>query len=130
MTKMTKAAAIFAILMSVLMLIVWSILLATGQEAAVSAGTPSALSLLAAEFLTAFSLIISGYGLFTQRPWGLRAALVALGMLLYCVVFSIGVFAERGIAPAVAWFVFVTLAAAFFVGTLLHEASIGTDVRR
>ena len=125
MTKMTKASAIFAILMGVLMLIVWGILLGTGQEAEVSAGTPSALSLLAAEFLTAFSLIIGGYGLFTQRTWGLRATLVALGMLLYCVVFSIGVFAERGIAPAVAWFVFVTLAAAFFVGRFLRESSVG-----
>ena len=124
MTKMTKASAIFAILMGVLMLIVWGILIVTGQEAGVSAGTPSALSLLAAEFLTAFSLIIGGYGLFTRRKWGLRAALVALGLLLYCVIFSIGVFAERGIAPAVAWFVFVTLAAAFFVGNLLREASI------
>ena len=124
MTKMTKAAAIFAILMGVLMLLVWGILLATGQEAAVSAGTPSALSLLAAEFLTAFSLLIGGYGLLTGRTWGLRAALVALGMLLYCVIFSIGVFAERGIAPAVAWFLFVTLASAFFVGNLLRKVSI------
>ncbi len=123
MTKMTKAAAIFAILMGVLMLIVWGILLATGQEAAVSAGMPSALSLLAAEFLTAFSLLIGGFGLLTGRKWGLRAALVALGMLLYCVIFSIGVFAERGIAPAVAWFVFVTLASAFFVGNLLCKVS-------
>ncbi len=125
MTKMTKASAIFAILMGVLMLIVWGTLLVTGQEAAVSAGMPSALSLLAAEFLTAFSLIIGGYGLFTRRTWGLRFTLVALGMLLYCVIFSIGVFAERGIAPAVAWFVFVTLAAAFFVGRFLRESSVG-----
>ncbi len=124
MTKMTQASAIFAILMGVLMLIVWGILLVTGQEVEVSAGTPSALSLLAAEFLTAFSLIIGGYGLFTRRQWGLRAVLVALGMLLYCVIFSIGVFAERGIAPAVAWFVFVTLAAAFVASHLLREASI------
>ncbi len=124
MTKMTKASAIFAILMGVLMLIVWGILLLTGQEAEVSAGAPSALSLLAAEFLTAFSLIVGGYGLFARRKWGLCAALVALGMLLYCVIFSIGVFAERGIAPAVAWFVFVTLAAAFFVGNLLRDTSI------
>src|SRR5512139_3197273 len=92
---MTKAAAIFAILMGVLMLIVWGILLVTGQEAEVSAGAPQALFLLAAEFLTAFSLIIGGYGQLTRRPWGRRAVLVALGMLLYCVVFSIGVFAER-----------------------------------
>ena len=125
MTKMTKASAIFAILMGVLMLIVWGTLLVTGQEAEVSAGTPSALSLLAAEFLTAFSLIIGGYGLFTRRKWGLCSTLVALGMLLYCVIFSIGVFAERGIAPAVAWFVFVTLAAAFFVGRFLRESSVG-----
>ena len=124
MTNMTKAAAIFAILMGVLMLIVWSILLVTGQEPAASTGAPSALALLAAEFLTAFSLIIGGYGLFTRRQWGLHAALVALGMLLYCVVFSIGVFAERGVAPAVAWFVFVTAAAAFFAGNLLRETSI------
>ena len=124
MTKMTRAAAVFAILMGVLMLIVWGILLVTGQEAEVSARTPSALSLLAAEFLTAFSLIVGGYGLFTRRKWGPRAVLIALGMLLYCVIFSIGVFAERGVAPAVAWFVFVTLAAAFFAGNLLRETSI------
>jgi hypothetical protein len=66
---MTKASAIFAILMGVLMLIVWGILIVTGQEAEVSAGTPSALFLLAAEFLTALSLIISGYGLHWRR-WG------------------------------------------------------------
>jgi hypothetical protein len=124
MIKMTKAAAIFAILMGVLMLLVWGALLVTGQEPEVSAGTPPALFLLAAEFLTAFSLIVGGYGLYTRRKWGLRAALVALGMLLYCVIFSIGVFAGRGIAPAVAWFIFVTVAAAFFVGHLLREVSV------
>jgi hypothetical protein len=105
------------------MLIVWGILLVTGQEAEVSAGA-AALFLLAAEFLTALSLIIGGYGQLTRHSWGLRAVLVALGMLLYCVVYSIGVFAGRGIAPAVAWFVFVTLAAAFFVGHLLRGTPI------
>ena len=42
MTKMTEASAIFAILKGMLMLIVWGILLVTGQEAEVSARTPQA----------------------------------------------------------------------------------------
>ena len=41
----------------------------------------------------------------------------------YCVVYSVGAFAQQGAGPAVAWFVFVALSTIIPIGALLVQAS-------
>lgn len=120
MNNLFKAAALFSILMGVMMLATWGVLLFTGRVPELVTKPLEAYLLLTAEFLTAFSLIAGGYGLLSNRRWGLRGTLVAMGMLLYCVIFSVGVFGQQGILPAAAWFVFVAVATLFFVSSFVR----------
>ncbi len=120
MNNLSRTAALFSILMGGLMLATWGVLLFTGQVPELFSEPLKTSLLLTAEFLTAFSLIAGGYGLLSKRRWGLTATLVAMGMLLYCVIFSVGVFGQQGILPAAAWFVLVALATLFFVGGFLR----------
>jgi ABC-type multidrug transport system permease subunit len=92
---MKKAASIFSIFCGVSMLVVWGILLSTGQVVELQTEPFGPTFLLGAEFLTAISLLIGGFGLLNDRNWGLRAALAALGMLLYCTVFSSACLASK-----------------------------------
>ena len=59
--------------------------------------------------------------LLTGKSWGIRADLAALGMLLYCALFSIGVFGQAGNIPAAGFFVaIIALAAVFSVLFILE----------
>ncbi len=123
MRKMLKSAAIFSILMGVALLSTWIVMFAIGQVPELSTKPFETSLLLTAEFLTAFALIGGGYGVLTRRNWGHWANLVALGMLLYCVINYMGVLAEQGTWPAVAWFALVTaLTIIFIADSLFHYA--------
>jgi hypothetical protein len=125
---MKKAASIFSIFCGVSMLVVWGILLSTGQVVELQTEPFGTTFLLGAEFLTAISLLIGGFGLLNDRNWGLRAALAALGMLLYCTVFSIGVFGQQGNIPATSFFILMaTLAAVFSTMFILESAKGGAQ---
>ena len=125
---MKRATSIFSLFCGVAMLVVWGRLLVTGQVLELQTRPFETMFLLAAEFLTAMSLILAGIGLLTRKSWGLRAELVALGMLLYCTVFYIGVLAQEGNVPAVTFFsVIVLLAAAFSATFVLESAKGGTQ---
>jgi hypothetical protein len=120
---MKKAASIFSLFCGISMFVVWGILLATGQVVELQTSPFGTIFLLAAEFLTAISLLIGGLGLLTDKNWGLRADLTALGMLLYCTVFSIGVFGQQGNVPATSFFVVIaTLATVFSAKFVLESA--------
>jgi peptidoglycan/LPS O-acetylase OafA/YrhL len=51
---------------------------------------------IAAEMLTALSLIVSGIALYTGEGWAGSAYLVSIGMLLYTAIVSPGYFAQKG----------------------------------
>ena len=51
---------------------------------------------LGAEGLTGLCLILAGLGAITHRRWAAPVQLVALGMLLFCAVFSWGSFSLSG----------------------------------
>ncbi len=123
MRKMNRAAAIFSILMGVALSSTWIILFAIGQVPEISTKPFETSLLLTAEFLTAASLIGSGYGVLTHRRWGQWVNLVAMGMLLYCVVNYIGVLAEQGTWPAVAFFSLVTVLTVTFITDFLYHVS-------
>jgi len=120
---MKKAASIYSLFCGAAMLAVWGILLATGQVVELRSSPFETVFLLGAEFLTATALIVGGMGLLTGKGWGLRADLAALGMLLYCAVYSIGVFGQTGNAPAAGFFCVITALAALFSATFIREAA-------
>lgn len=98
-----KAAAIFSILMGASLLATWVVLFAVGQVPELSTSPFKTTLLLVAEVLTGLSLIVGGYGLLTRQVWGLKLQLVALGMLLYCTIFSCGELGQ-GNPPVVIFF--------------------------
>ena len=125
---MKKAASIFSVFCGVAMLVVWGILLSTDKVVELRTEPFRTTFLLGAEFLTAIALLVGGFGLLTERNWGLRADLAALGMLLYCTVFSIGVFGQQGNLPATSFFILMaTLAAVFSTMFILESAKGGAQ---
>lgn len=120
-----KAASIFSLFCGVSMIAVWGVLLATGQIVELHTQPFGTIFLLGAEFLTALSLLIGGYGLLTGKNWGLRADQAALGMLLYCTVFSIGVFGQQGNIPATSFFILMATLAAVFSTMFILESVKG-----
>lgn len=120
-----KIASIFSLFCGVSMLVVWGILLGTGQVVELQTEPFGTIFLLAAEFLTALSLLIGGFGLLARKNWGLRADLAALGMLLYCTVFSIGVFGQQGNIPATSFFIVIAAVAAIFSTMFILESAKG-----
>lgn len=125
---MSKVAAIFSLFCGVSMLVVWGILLVTGNVTELRTSPFQAVFLLAAELLTAVTLILGGAGVFARKSWGLRTDLAALGMLLYCALFSVGVFGQAGNVPAAGFFgVIVILAAAFSTRLILESREGGSQ---
>ena len=122
---MIKTASIFSFFCGIAMLAVWGILLATGQFPELRSKPFEARFLLGAEFLTAVSLIFGGYGLVTGKSWGLRADLAALGMLLYCTIFSIGTFGQAGNFPAAIFFIVIAILALAFSTRFILESVKG-----
>ena len=122
---MRRAASIFSLFCGVAMLVVWTVLLATGQVVELRTTPLEAMALLCAEFITAGFLILGGCGALTNKTWGLRTELVALGALLYCAVYSIGVFSQAGNTPAAIFFVAITILAAIFSSTFVIESAKG-----
>ena len=51
---------------------------------------------IAAEMVTAISLIVGGIGLLMQTNWGKNTFLVSMGMLFYTSIVSPGYFAQKG----------------------------------
>lgn len=117
---MTKWIAVFSILMGVLQSGTWIVLFVNGTVARDYSSTPvQTFFLLIAEFLTAGAVIAGGLGILFGRKWGIPLSLSALGMMLYCVIYSCGVFGQLGVIPAVIWFGVVSvLTAAAIVGLL------------
>jgi hypothetical protein len=111
---MTRLLSIFALFCGTGMLVTWGYLFATGNVPELKTTPIEATFLHIAEFVTAFALLASGYGLLKGRGWSLRIAPIALGMLLYCSIYSIGVFGQQGNQPATAFFVVIALLTLLF----------------
>ena len=111
---MATRSAIFALAMGILMILVWTILLATGQQNFVDAPLETA-SLLAAEAITALALVIGGIGVLTRKHWSASIHIASLGMMLYTSINSIGVFAQAKVIPASIFFAILTSATIFIL---------------
>jgi hypothetical protein len=124
MSSLTKAISYFSMLMGVSQMATWIVLFSLGKVPEIVTRPFETWMLLAAEFLTGCALVVSGYAFLTRRSWGFHLELAALGMLLYCTVFSTGVFGQQGNIPAAAFFAAVALLSALAIGSGLSMADI------
>ena len=113
--EMKKKIAIYPVIIGLLMVGMWTVLLTTGQV--METGTaPLEISYhLVSEFLTAFLLVIGGYGLYTGRGWGFGIFLVSMGMLLYSVINATGYYAGQGEIAMVGMFTVLTVLTALLL---------------
>jgi hypothetical protein len=104
MSRSSRFAAVYGVVVGALMLAQWAFFLATGQVPELQS-EPWRIALhLAAEFITAIGLIVAGIALLRCTPWSQKAYLVFTGMLLYSVIVSPGYFAQQGQWALVAMF--------------------------
>ena len=76
---------------------------------------------LFAEFTTAILLIISGVGLWVGSEWARTLSPLALGLLLYIVIYSPGYYAQKNNRPMAAMFiVLIILTVAAIITLLTH----------
>jgi len=90
-----RFSAISAIVVGLLMLGQWAFFLGTGQVPELRTRPVEFAFHLAAEGLTALTLLVAGIGALRRAAWGKPLLLLALGMLLYTVIVSPGYFAAQ-----------------------------------
>jgi hypothetical protein len=120
---MTRALSIFSLFCAVGMFGTWGTMFILGLVPELKTAPIETGFLLAAEFLTAGALLASGLGLLARRAWGIRLVAIALGMLLYTSIYSIGVFGQAGNQPATAFFVAIALLGFVFAGWLTARSA-------
>lgn len=123
-----RRAAWYAIAVGVLMGGMWTTFLLTGLVPEL-ADEPWSIGLhLAAEFLTALVLVVSGAGLLRRQWWAERLYLLGMGMLFYTLVQSPGYYLQRGEAVFVAMFALLALAGLVLVAPYFrrHDQAPGT----
>ena len=99
-----KFAAWTALVVGLLMVSQWAMFLVTGQVPELQSEPWRIGFHLAAEFATAFLLIVGGGALLRGAPWAKTAFLLAAGMLLYSLLASPGYFAQQQQWPLVGMF--------------------------
>ena len=119
---MKKAAAIFSILMGVMMFGTWAFLFLFNQFPEIRTLPLESGYLLVAEFLTAAALIIAGYGVLTRRQWASALMLVALGELIYCTIRFAGELGQSGSLAGLGFFTAVAVGGLIFASYLVIRA--------
>lgn len=120
---MNKAAAIFSILMGLMMFGTWAFLLLFNRFPAVRTVPLETGYLLVAEFLTAAALILAGYGVLVHWQWASALLLVALGQLVYCTIRFAGELGQSGSVAGLAFFSAVAAGALVFAAYLVTAAA-------
>jgi len=115
-----RFAAITAIIIGVVMLLQWGFFLLSGQVPELETEPVRIAFHLAAEAVTALSLILAGWLLIQGHPRGRELGLVAFGMLIYTVIVSPGYFAQQGAWPLVAMFAVLLFLAILSIARLLR----------
>lgn len=97
-------ASVYAILVGLSMLGLWSMLYLTRQISELKTEPFRIVFHISGEVLTALMLIAGGIGLWSEVAWGLPIYLVAMGMLFYTAIVSPGYYAQKGQWAMVAMF--------------------------
>lgn len=91
-----KFAGIYAIAVGLMMIAQWTFFLIAGRVPELQSEPIRLVFHLAAEFVTALGLLVSGFGLLRRMTWAPKGYLVFGGKLLYSVIVSPGYFAQQG----------------------------------
>lgn len=119
---MKKTAAIFCILMGLMMFGTWIFLFLFKGYPEASTLQVETGYLLVAEFLTATALVSGGYGILSHRNWAMPVILVALGELIYCTIRFAGELGQEGSLAGLAFF--SSVAALGFIFTIYLVVSL------
>lgn len=111
--KIRNIIAIYSLFIGILMIVMWSMFILTGQVPEMATKPVEIILHLIAEFTTAILLIGGGIGLLKKIKIGYNLNLVALGMLLYTLIVSQGYYLQKGDL------VFVGIFTVLFLTTLL-----------
>lgn len=121
--KLGKLASVYSMIIGIAMLCMWTVFVLTGQVPELST-TPIQVSLhIIGEVATALALLIGGYGVWTNKKWGLQAYMLSMGMLLYTLIVSPGYYAQLGNVVMVGMFtVFFIFAMIFVILSFIRKA--------
>ena len=96
--------SIYSFVMGIAMIGMWTMFLLTGQVPELQTEPARIIMHLAAEFTTAFVLIIGGYALLVKKEWGMRLHQSSLGMLMYTLIVRPGYYLQLGDVAMVSMF--------------------------
>jgi hypothetical protein len=117
MDKLMRISGVFALISAVAMALVWALIVGCGFLAQEMRAHPVQYAfLLTAEGITACLLFISGVGLLRNAGRALRLFYIAMGMMLYAVIFAAGKFLDLGLTYFTGLFALVALATAVLLG--------------
>jgi len=125
--ELRRTAAIYAIIVGIAMIGVWSRDLLTGQVSELSTEPIAIILTIVAEYLTAIVLIISGFGLIKKRSWGFKAFLLSMGFLLYSVMSAAGYFGQKGESVILGMMVVIFILAVVFTVFALQKPRLGNQ---
>lgn len=104
-------SAVFALIVGIGMIGLWSFLLLTKQVPELETEPLRIRFHIAAEFVTAVVLVAGGIGLLNGQSWSQWLYLVAIGMLFYTVIVNPGYYVEKGEWPFVGMFAVILILA-------------------
>ena len=117
-----KTAAIFSIFVGVSMIGMWLMFYFTNSIPELATEPARITMHLAAEFVTAITLILGGWGLIKLKTWGEQLYLLATGALIYTMIQSPGYFLQTGESGFVVMFAVLMILALVILVKLLRKA--------
>jgi len=114
--KIARIASIYSTFVGIAMLGLWIMLLSTNQVPELTSEPYRIIAHILAEVATATVLLISGFGLFRKKTWGLKAFIFALGALFYTLIASPGYYVQQGVLPIVVMFMILMVFTLMFLG--------------
>jgi len=117
----SSIVAIYSILIGVFMIGFWSY--AVISDIIPAEEKPWAITFhLFSEFSTSILLIVSGASLWFNMDWGKYLSLLALGMLLYIVIYSPGYYIQKNNLPMGVMFIILIVMTVAAIIALLKES--------
>jgi hypothetical protein len=120
-------ASIYAVVVGVLMISMWSFFIISGQVPELQTKPAEILLHIVDELLTALLLVLSGVLVLRRIQWGNFTLLIAFGMLFYTMIVSPGYYIQNG-APAFVMMFALLLAVGLFAA-VVHIRSLLSVMR-
>ncbi len=124
LVRKTKSAAIFAIVVGISMLGMWTVFYLTGNIPELETKPVELAFHLFAEFITAVLLISAGAGLLKATSWGYNLYLIAAGMVLYTMIMSPGYFLQTGDVAFLIMFGVLIILTFYFLAVIIKNKNI------